>query len=667
MKLKKLLFAALLPVLAVACQQAEIETLSNIKVDGTYLAIGVDGGSATLNLTTTDAWSVDAASVPEWLTIVPMSGAAGESTVTFSAAGTEVTNNAEVRIICGGQTQYINVIQYATPAEPVLLTVKEALALIKKVDKGDGQSYNVDGTYYVTGKVCQIDEISLQYGNATYYLSDDGTKGGDVLQVYRGFWLDGAKFTKGDELAIGDELTILTSLMSYKGTPETVQNTAKVVSVKKSLISVTPDVFDVTKDEGVVVAKVVYKGDNFDFSIDSDWLAVTDVKKVKDTTEVSIRYAANESDARTGVITMSSTGEVGTSQVTVTIRQAAGFAAFPLPYDETFLAGDGSWVATDVVPVEGVASIWVNDSKYGMKATSTKAVASQADLVSPLIDLSGVSSAVLSFEHVQRFCGNPSAELKLFVSTDNGETWTEVLIPNYSPGNNWTYVPSGEISLKPFAGKLVNIKFQYKSTEKNYGTWEIKNLKIVEGVAKIENVASLIDGTVTNETEWSGTFTDAVVTYVNGNNAFIEDATGGIQLYKKDHGLTAGQVISGEVSGKVKLYNGFAELTDLDVSKATVTAGDVPAPTVLTLASLLDSYLRYQNCQVKLEGVTFDAAITKSNRNGVISQNGATVAAYAQVKNTLEMSGTGDLVCWPTRYNANLQVGVWDNSHFTVK
>ena len=215
-------------------------------------------------------------------------------------------------------------------------------------------------------------------------------------------------------------------------------------------------------------------------------------------------------------------------------------------------------------------------------------------------------------------------------------------------------------------GNLVNLKFEYTSDADNYPTWEIKNLKVVEGEVAIANIASLNNATVSAEADWSGSFKDAVVTYVNGNNAFIEDATGGIQLYKSGHGLTAGQKINGTVSGKVKLYNGFAELTALDVSKATVTEGEVPAPTALTLADLLKAYLRYQNCQVKLSGVTFETPLTTGSRNGKITQGASSIAAYAQIKNTIEMSGTGDLICWPSRYNANLQVGVWDNAHFTA-
>lgn len=660
------IFTALLLLAAASCQQPEIESYSEIQVSDSYVAIGVNGGSTSLDLTTTAAWEVDATTVPEWLSVAPMSGAAGTSKVSFSAAATKSTNKAEVKFNCGDKTQYVNVIQYAQKSDPQILSVAEALAVIKTVDTGDGQSHNVDGEYYVKGIVSKIDEISVSYGNATYYLSDNGKhEDGKWLEVYRGYWLNGDKFTKGNEFAIGDQLTICGQLMSYKGTPETVQNTAYVVAQKKSLISVTPAAFEVGKDGGDVLAKVLYSGDALEFSSDSDWLTVCSMNKVKDTTMVNIHVAPNSTDARTGVITLSSSQGKDSSTVTVTVSQAAGFSAFPLPYEESFLGSTGGWEIVNTVPVDGVASIWVNDAKYGMKATATKKVAAQAEIISPNIDLSGAASAVLSFEHVSRYAASVWQELKLFVSADNGENWQELLIPVYSSGKDWNYVSSTDISLNKFVGNLVKIKFQYNSNENAYATWEIKNLKIVEGAPAITSVAGLIDNTVAAETAFTGNFTDAVVTYVNGNNAFIEDATGGIQLYKSGHGLTAGMVINGAVSGKVKLYNGYAELTDVDGSKATVTTGSAPAPTVLTLATLLDSYLRWQNCQVKLEGVTFTKALDANNRNGEISQGGKTLAAYSQVKGKVLMDGTGDLICFPTRYNATLQVGCWDSAHFT--
>ena len=108
-------------------------------------------------------------------------------------------------------------------------------------------------------------------------------------------------------------------------------------------------------------------------------------------------------------------------------------------------------------------------------------------------------------------------------------------------------------------------------------------------------------------------------------------------------------IITGSFSGGISAI--FSENTSAEMS----------------LSDLLMAYLRYQNCQVKLAGVTFETPLTLSSRNGKITQGESSIAAYAQIKNAIEMSGTGDLVCWPTRYNANLQVGCWDNGHFTVR
>ena len=666
------IIAALFLSLAVGCVQEELSTLSEIQVSESYLAIDVNGGSASTTVNATEGWQVDPSSVPAWLTVSPMSGNAGSSQITFSAGGTKSTNNAEVKIKCGDQTQFVNIIQYAVKGDPKVLTVPEVVALIRSGDYA--------GEHYVKGIVCKIDEISPEYGNATFYLSPDGTFSGSYeadgsgdgtwFEVYRAYWLNNSKFTSGDEFAIGDEITIFGELTSYKGIPETNQNASYVYAIKKSLVSVTPSEFEVAKDESTVVAKVLYSGDGLEFSTDSDWLNVSGMTRVKDTTMVSIHVGANDADARTGVITLSSSKGKDSSRVTVTVKQAPGFSAFTLPFEQTFLDGKGAWETVDVVPVDGVASIWTQDSKYGMKATSTKKVDSQAELISPNIDLTGVSSAVLSFEHVSRYAGSVYDELKLFGSIDNGETWQELLIPVYSSGKDWNYVGSGDISLKKFAGNLLILKFVYKSTPDYYATWEIKNLKVVEGEAAINSIAALNNATVAAEAEFTVNLKDAVVTYTNGGNAFIEDATGGIQLYKSGHGLEAGQKINGNVTVKTKLYNGYAEATSWDMSAATVEDGaDIPC-TTLTVDQLLASYLRYQNCMVKLEGVTVtDALVAASNdRNGKIAQDGAELALYAQVKNVVDVpEGTGTLIGFPTRYNATLQIGVWESGHFTAE
>ena len=668
MKLKYIFIALVSSlVLFTACEKEEPTSLSDISLDRTYVSIPAGGGDANIVVTSKLAWAFAKCvnigkdtdnnpiygELPTWLTASTLSGAAGETRVTFHADAIDGGREQELQIDCGDHTQYLIVRQGSL--EAVKATCAEVIA------GADGK------TFTATGVCTSI--ANTNYGN--WYLKDDTGE----IYIYGTVDADGKYNWSSFNIEVGDVVTVQGPKTTYGSTIELVD--VSVIKVVKSLLKVDVSAKDLPKEGGEFTVKAAYKGNGVFVNTPDEWAQLVSMDYVKgvstktepnpaDTAVIVFRVAANEGDTRKGTITMTSASGDQSSEATIAITQASGLLAQPLPYTITFLENMAGWEAIDVVPVEGVTSIWVQDKQYGMKATATKKADSKAELISPLIDLSKASNAVLNFDHVQRFTNSaPSKYLKVYVSTDNQKTWTEVLVPTFSSGSDWKYVSCGHISLKPFVGNLINIKFVYTSDTVNYPTWEIKNLTVVEGNPSITNIATLIDDTVVAETEWTGTWKDAVVTYVNGNNAFIEDATGGIQIYKAGHGLTAGQKIDGEVSGKVKLYNGFAELTALDVSKATVTAGEVPAPTALSLADLLASYLRFQNCQVKLAGVTFDTAITPSNRKGVISQSGSTVAAYAQVKDKLDMSGTGDLICWPTRFNETLQVGVWDNAHFT--
>ena len=73
---------------------------------------------------------------------------------------------------------------------------------------------------------------------------------------------------------------------------------------------------------------------------------------------------------------------------------------------------------------------------------------------------------------------------------------------------------------------------------------------------KVEALASL--AALTSKTEAGSyyvTLSNAVVTYVNGNYAYIQDASGAVVMYKSGHGLTAGQVLNGTASVTYQLRN----------------------------------------------------------------------------------------------------------------
>lgn len=151
-----------------------------------------------------------------------------------------------------------------TPAEKDTVTYKasEALAILN----AGTQTTDV---VYVTGIVSQIDEVSTKYGNATYYLSDDGTTNGQ-LEVYRGKYLNNEKFTSEDQLKVGDQVKILGVLTNYTKnnvtTPEVTKsyivetnNTVTAIASPKTATSSSDKIYNlagqrVSKDyKGLVI------------------------------------------------------------------------------------------------------------------------------------------------------------------------------------------------------------------------------------------------------------------------------------------------------------------------------------------------------------------------------------------------------------------------------
>ena len=108
-----------------------------------------------------------------------------------------------------------------TEASPYDVT--KALSLI-----ANGEN-DPDAEVYIKGKVSQIEEVSPSFGNATYYISTDGTTA-TQLYVFRGKYLNGDKFTSEDQLKVGDEVIVLGKLTTYNGDPQ-VGTGSKLVSI----------------------------------------------------------------------------------------------------------------------------------------------------------------------------------------------------------------------------------------------------------------------------------------------------------------------------------------------------------------------------------------------------------------------------------------------------
>lgn len=74
---------------------------------------------------------------------------------------------------------------------------------------------------YVSGIISKIKSVSTQFGNAEFYISDDGKTEGSQFYVFRALYLNGAKFTAEDQIKVGQKVVVKGSLVNYKGnTPE---------------------------------------------------------------------------------------------------------------------------------------------------------------------------------------------------------------------------------------------------------------------------------------------------------------------------------------------------------------------------------------------------------------------------------------------------------------
>ena len=86
---------------------------------------------------------------------------------------------------------------------------------------------------YIKGKVVTVtEEYSTNFGNGTFYISDDGTNK-NQFYVYRAMYLGNKKFANGNtQIQEGDEVIICGRVVNYKGTtPETAQNKSFLYSL----------------------------------------------------------------------------------------------------------------------------------------------------------------------------------------------------------------------------------------------------------------------------------------------------------------------------------------------------------------------------------------------------------------------------------------------------
>ena len=316
MKLRYIIpmFMAAVTMLVGCSEDEEKSTLSQIQVSQSVisLAAGEEADPAdkefetTITLKANGDWEFK--DVPEWLTITPASGSAGQQDVVFKAKKTTESRAAFLKLLCNGQEQEINVQQIAKKVDIPLSTCAQIIA------GEDGKTYRVKGT------VKSI--ANTTYGN--WYLVDET---GEVY-IYGTLDKNGAeKNFLSLGIGVGDIVTVEGPRKDYNGTIELVNVT--VIAIEKSLLAV--DAIDIenntiAKTGGEFHVTLSNKGDGLDVKIPEeakDWLFVTGINISGETSTVTFKALPNTGGARKATVTFVTTSDGKEYTAETTISQEA--------------------------------------------------------------------------------------------------------------------------------------------------------------------------------------------------------------------------------------------------------------------------------------------------------------------------------------------------------
>ena len=112
-----------------------------------------------------------------------------------------------------------------------------AAAAVANLTWTSNTEYQSTEVVFIKGKISEIASKgtfseSGDYGNASFYITEDGSKNGTKFYVFRTLYLGNAKYTSGTDIKVGDVVIIKGKLMNYKGnTPETVANESYIYSL----------------------------------------------------------------------------------------------------------------------------------------------------------------------------------------------------------------------------------------------------------------------------------------------------------------------------------------------------------------------------------------------------------------------------------------------------
>lgn len=279
--------------------------------------------------------------------------------------------------------------------------------------------------------------------------------------------------------------------------------------------------------------------------------------------------------------------------------------------------------------IAGTLNVTVGGNAFGDSYTLTNTATE--------VTFSGSASGVISFNYTQT--SSKAIYIKSIVVTYTAGGGQEtVATPTFSPGNG-TYFETQSVSIS-CATEGATIRYTLDETEPTESsaiysapisvntttTIKAKAFKsgytastVATATYTFPTLITIAEARALADNEYA--LVQGIVTFIDGRNVYIQDATAGIDLYLNTNasGINLGDEVKGY--GKKTVYNGLVELTGINQSSsafAVVSTGNTLPVAVKTIAEInAGGSGALQSTRVKIESATMGAT---TGNNTVISQ-----------------------------------------------
>ena len=493
MKIKSLFWGSLaLLGLAVSCQEPVNSEPAVILTSDAVVNVGAEGADAVaITFTSATAWELRGLDDCDWLVADKMNGkgSADEQKLTLSISPNP-EGNREVSFTI-----------YASPLAKKTVTVQQA------GEKGDGVAditiaeflglKNTTQSYRLGGVIGDIARSTSYYG---FTLKDET---GEVSCPFPANWDSySAALHTGDRVIVEGVYSYYESknqdqVKNANILSHTPADASSVTSLTVSEFLAKADKFSRYRLTGTVSGTVNATYCSFDLK---DETGTVKVYTVNNASEWGSKIAVGGKVTLVGAYTLYTNSNTGSSTPEVVDADIESFEggssetpAGDAIYSESFASGQGDWTIENKNLPEGLSAVWAYNEQYKCMLASgysnNENFDSESWLISPVIDLAGQASAYLEFDQAVNFFSDIATAKKqavVKIREENG-SWTDLNIPQYPTALSWTFLNSGSIDIKAYAGKKIQIAFAYTSTSAKAGSWEVNNVKIVKEAAVVES------------------------------------------------------------------------------------------------------------------------------------------------------------------------------------